>query len=208
LTRLLLVRHGETDWTVQGRFLGHTDRPLNDRGQRQAAAIAKALSSEMIHTIYTSDLGRALTTAQAIAGFQESLHNEAPVVPDSRLREVDFGEWDGLTYAEILARDSDSVNAWQGDFLKTAPPEGESLEQLAGRLRPFLEDVAGAYPNKTFVVAAHAGSLQCLLCLALGVSLKMYWQFRLALASISQISLYPQGAIVNLLNDTCHLKDL
>ena len=208
MTRLLLVRHGETDWTVQGRFLGHTNLPLNGRGQRQAAAIAQALSCETIHAIYASDLDRAMITAQAIAGFQESTHNTVPVVPESRLREVNFGDWDGLTYAEILARDPDSVNAWQGDFLKTAPPGGESLRQLAGRLKPFLEDVASAYPDETFVVAAHAGSLQCLLCLALGVSLKMYWQFRLAPASISQISLYPEGAIVNLLNDTCHLKDL
>jgi alpha-ribazole phosphatase len=208
LTRLLLVRHGETDWTLQERFLGHTDLPLNDSGQRQAAAIARALSMEPIHAIYTSDLGRAMATAQAIGGFPGSTHNSAQVIPDSRLREVKFGEWDGLTYAEILSRDPDSVNAWQGDFLKTPPPGGESLEQLAGRLKPFLDEVAGAYPDKTFVVAAHAGSLQCLLCLALGLSLKMYWQFRLAPASISQISLYPEGAIVNLLNDTCHLKDL
>jgi alpha-ribazole phosphatase len=205
---LLLVRHGETDWTLQGRFLGHTDLPLNDRGQRQVAAIARALSTEPVHAIFTSDLSRAMTTAQAIAGFPGSMHNSVQVIPDSRLREVKFGEWDGLTYAEILRRDPDSVTAWQGDFLKTAPPGGESLEQLGGRLKPFLDEVAGAYPDKTFVVAAHAGSLQCMLCLALGVSLKMYWQFHLAPASISRISLYPEGAIVNMLNDTCHLKDL
>jgi len=208
LTRLLLVRHGETDWTIQGRFLGHTNLPLNERGQRQAAAVAKALSCETIHTIYTSDLCRAMTTAQAIAAIQESSLKAAPVVPDPRLREVNFGEWDGLTYAEMLRRDPDSVNAWQGDFLKTAPPGGESLGQLAGRLKSFLEDVESFYPEETFVIVAHAGSLQSLLCMALGVSLKMHWQFPLSPASISQISLYPEGAIVNLLNDTCHLKDL
>ncbi len=208
MTRLLLVRHGETDWTVKERFLGQTNLPMNERGQKQAVALAKALSSEKIQSIYTSDLDRAMTTAQSIARIQESLQHATSVVSDSRLREMNFGEWDGLTYAEILERDPESVIAWQGDVLKTAPPGGESLEQLAGRLKPFLEDIAGAYLDETIVVVAHAGSLQCLLCLALGVSLKMYWQFRLAPASISQISLYPEGAIMNLLNDTCHLKDL
>jgi broad specificity phosphatase PhoE len=212
LTRLLLVRHGETDWTVQGRFSGHTDLPLNERGQRQATAVAHRLSSEMIQTIYTSDLQRVLATAeaiaQAIANYQEATRGGPIVLPDRRLREVDLGEWDGLTYAEILRRDPDIVNAWQDDFLKTAPPGGESLEQLADRLKPFLLGILAGFPEKTLVVAGHAGSLQCLVCMALGLSVKMYWQFRMAPASISQISIYPEGAIVNSLNDTCHLDGI
>jgi alpha-ribazole phosphatase len=208
LTRLLLVRHGETDWTVQGRFLGHTDLGLNEKGQRQATAVAHRLSREKIQTIYTSDLQRVQAFAQAIADYQEASRGTAIVLPDRRLREVNFGEWDGLTYAEILRRAPDSVNAWQADFLKTAPPGGESLEQLADRVKPFLAGILEGFPEKTLVIAGHAGSLQCLVCLALGLPVKMYWQFRLALASISQISIYPEGAIVNSLNDTCHLEGL
>jgi alpha-ribazole phosphatase len=207
LTRLVLVRHGETDWTVQGRFSGHTELPLNEKGQRQATAVAHRLSGEKIHAIYTSDLRRALATAQAIAEFQELTQGVPMVLPDRRIREVDFGEWEGLTYAEVLERDPVGVNAWQGDLLKTAPPGGESLEQLADRLKPFLASILTDFPEKTLVIAGHAGSLQCLVCLALSLSVKKYWQFRLSPASISQISIYPKGAIVNSLNDTCHLKD-
>jgi alpha-ribazole phosphatase len=204
--RLLLVRHGITDWNAAGRFQGQADPGLNEIGQRQAAAIGERLSGETLASIYASDLRRAWQTAQAIAAF-----HDLDITPEPCLREVHFGEWEGLTYAEIQQRHSQELAAWQANLLRFAPPGGESLARLAARVEIALERIQRDQANqaeRTILLVSHGGPLQALLCLALGLTPQKYWQFHLAPASLSKVSLYPEGAIVNLLNDTCHLEAL
>ena len=198
--RLLLVRHGLTDWNAAGRYQGKTDIPLNDAGQQQAEALAKRLADVEIHAIYTSDLQRALQTAQTIA-----VPHGCAAIPEPRLREVSFGTWEGLTYDEIGQRDSAALKRWESRVLDVAPPGGESLIQVTTRVRPLLQGIQSRHINKTALVVAHGGPLQILLCLALGLSPEKHWQFALAPASVSEVSFYPAGAIVNLLNDRSHL---
>ncbi len=197
MTRLLLIRHGETDWNAQSRMQGQSDEPLNAQGRAQAAAVKVRLAGETIHAIYASDLARAWETAQALG--------ITPIKAAPRLREMNFGTWEGLTYEEIQAYDPDVLARWGADVMDFTPPGGENLRQFAQRVAPVLEEMRNDHPEETVLLVAHGGSLQILLALALGLSPEKYWQFYMKPGFVSEVSLYPEGAIVNLLNDVCHL---
>ena len=200
-TRLFLARHGLTDWNTTGRFQGQSDIPLNTTGLRQAAALGKRLATTEINIVYSSDLLRAWGTAQAIMHY-----HSCPLTPEPRLREVNFGDWEGLTYNEIQERSPQVLSTWQADVLNTAAPNGETLNQLAERVQAVLDTITADHPVGNVLLVAHGGSLQALLCLALGLSPQAYLQFSLSPASLSEVRLYSEGATLNLLNDTCHLE--
>lgn len=202
MIKLILVRHGETDWNAAQRFQGHSDVPLNMKGQQQAAAIAQRLAGEEIHTIYTSDLRRAMDSAEAIAE-----HHAAEIIAESRLREGDFGQWEGLTYAEIEARDPEAVAAWHADLLNFAPPDGETPLQMANRIASFLEEIKVRHADETLLLVAHGGSLQILICKLLDIPIGKFWQFSLSHCSYSSISFFEHGAIIHVLNSTSHSEE-
>ena len=201
--KLFLVRHGQTDWNLNRRFQGQSDVPLNQTGIHQAEQVAARLSAEKIDVIYSSDLSRAVETAKICrSGFQPDI----PFQTDQRLREVNFGDWEGLTYNEIKEKYPDSLASWERDVYGSSPPDGETLSDLAKRVQSFLDDLLTKHDDQTILVVAHGGVLQTLVCLALKLPPTMYWQFYLSTASLSKISFYPAGAILNLLNDTSHLN--
>jgi alpha-ribazole phosphatase/probable phosphoglycerate mutase len=205
--KLFLVRHGQTDWNIARRFQGQSDVPLNQTGIKQAKALAGQLSAQHIDALYSSDLQRALETAKVISGlsgYKPDLHS------DSRLREINFGDWEGLTYKEIKEKYPTALAERENDIYKNAPPNGETLEQLCARVRSMLDELYAKHKDQTVLVVAHGGVLQILLCLALNIKPTMYWQFHLSTASLSEIAFYPKGdgAILNLLNDTCHLEKI
>jgi alpha-ribazole phosphatase len=201
MTRLLLARHGETAWNAARRYQGQKDVPLNETGRNQADALAKRLSGEGIGAIYASDLQRAWETAAAIAAF-----HDLTVQADPRLREIAFGDWEGLTSEQIRERDLESLTAWHDDPLHASPPGGETLNQAAHRAGAALAEVTANNPGKTVLTVAHGGILRVLLCLALEISPAAYWRFRFGLASLSEISVAETGATLNMLNDTTHLR--
>lgn len=197
--RLILVRHGETDWNVQHRYQGWSDLPLNEVGLKQAGALAARLAGEQVGAIYASDLQRAMQTAQIIAGR----HSQS-VIADLRLREISFGDWEGLTFDEIRARWPGEVDAWLGDSLRVAPPGGETLAQVAERVRGALDDIVGQNVGQTVLLVAHGGPLRVLLCLALDLDAQAHWHFRLDAASVSELSVYAGEASLVRLNVTGH----
>jgi alpha-ribazole phosphatase/probable phosphoglycerate mutase len=199
--KLFLVRHGQTDWNLTRHFQGQSDVPLNETGRQQATALVKRLSNQSFEAIYSSDLQRAVETVKICrSDWQSNLRQ------DPRLREVNFGDWEGLTYNEIKEKYPDSLATWERDVYSSSPLNGETLEDLAKRAQSFLDDLLQKHNDQTVLVVAHGGVLQVMVCLALKLSPKMYWQFYLSTASLSQISFYPAGAILNLLNDTSHLE--
>lgn len=207
MTRMLLVRHGETVWNAARRFQGATDVPLSERGRAQAGAVAEALAErlagEPLHAILTSDLQRAYDTAALIAERQSG-----KISPDPRLREIGFGDWEGLTYDEIQQRDPDTLARWLADCWQTTPNGGEPFGAFIARVRDLLEELRTRRAEETVLLVAHGGPLQVLLCLALGLQPQARWQFRLDPASLSELWLYQEGAILTLLNDQHHLKEL
>ena len=149
MTTLLLVRHGETDWNAEGKLQGHTDRPLNDYGRRQARALAERLAGEEIEAVYASDLSRARETAE-ILGAQLGL----PVAVDPDLREKNWGNWEGLTADERLRIEY----------------EGESSEDHRSRTLRAVERIVERHPAGRVVVVTHGGSLRRLQAAVAGVA--------------------------------------
>ena len=146
MTELLLVRHGETDWNSQGRFQGHADPPLNEAGRRQARELALELEQVDFDVVYTSDLQRALETAEIIVAGRG-----VPLTVDPGLREIDVGSWSGLTRAEIEER-----------FPGASEHDGESREAHLERVLSTVERIAEAHPRERVLIVSHGGSLRTL----------------------------------------------
>ncbi|MCA9949839.1 MAG: alpha-ribazole phosphatase [Anaerolineales bacterium] len=199
-TRLLLVRHGETDFNAHHRFQGQMDIPLNASGRCQASALAKKLANETIDVVVASDLRRASETAEIVMADRD-----IEIVEDGRLRELNFGAWEGMTYAEIQASDPQALSTWEGDLMYIAPPGGETVSQFSSRVRSVLRAIQAKYTGKTILIVAHGGVLQLLLCTLLGLSAERFWQFRLQNASLSEVTLHQAGAIIQSVNDTSFL---
>lgn len=158
MTRLHLVRHGQTDWNLEGRWQGQADVPLNDHGRQQAQQSAEKLRSIPLAAIYTSDLIRAVDTARAITRV-----NPAPLVFEPRLREIHQGEWQGLLVDEIQARYADAYHRRRLDPLKMAAPGGETTQQVRQRAVAAVRDLAAKYPQGDVAVVSHGFTLAVLL---------------------------------------------
>jgi broad specificity phosphatase PhoE len=209
--RLLIVPHAPTDWNATGRYQGHSDTSLSELGRRQANRLARRLQFERIDSVYSSDLRRAVETVRTICEPRQ-----LQWCCDHRLRELHFGAWEGLTYAEVQERHAQALKAWEADPLQIAPPGGETLAHLSARIGAFLADVAQPTqlcsdevtdPDRTALIVAHRGSLRVLLCLALGLPPEIRWRFRIESASLSALNLDPKGGVLLALNDVNHLRE-
>ncbi len=188
--RIWLVRHGLTEWNAQQRFCGHSDIPLSAQGRVQARWLAQQLQEEAISTIYTSDLARARETAEIIANRRTQA---VPVNVSAAWREIDFGAWEGLLYAEIAERFKDHLGFFT-DPEQCSPPNGESLAHVLQRVQAELAVIApsGNLPVEgDVVIVSHGGPLRVLLCSMLGMPLERQWQLRLDPGSLSAIELLP-----------------
>jgi len=152
-TTLLLVRHGETDWNRERRWQGHTDRVLNETGRMQARTLAAELAEERLAAVYSSDLVRARETAEILA----TPHGLA-VRLDSRLREVDVGEWSGLTNAEIEQRFPDGFDRRLGGGVGWE--RGETYDEMGSRVVAAIHEIAAAHPDETVAVVTHGGAMR------------------------------------------------
>ena len=201
--RLIVVRHGETHYNAQRRFTGQSNIPLNVLGKLQADALLDCLATEQLDAIVTSDLERTRVTAKAIARS-----HDLPLVEDSDLRELAFGEWEGYTYDEVLARDPDRVSLWRTDPTENAPPGGENVTQLRDRCARAIHHWQAQYPEGSVLWVTHGGLIGVLLCHVLGIDLKRRWQFRHDNASITEIRFHGEHAVIVRLNETAHIRAL
>lgn len=146
-----------TAWNAEGRFQGRTDVPLSPAGIDAAERTAAALAHEPIAQIYSSDLRRARATAEAIAA-----RTGAPVTTDPRLREFDFGAWEGLTWPQIVAAHPELEAAEVSAARRYAPPGGERFEDVRRRVRGFVDDRLSGASGETLAIVTHAGVLHAL----------------------------------------------
>ncbi len=200
-TRFLLLRHGQTELSVERRYSGRGNPPLTALGREQAARAAKMLAAKGdIAAVISSPLGRAQETAEAAATALG-----VPMQICDGLIETDFGDWEGLTFAEAVERDPQLHSAWLGDPSLPAPG-GESFDQVRERVEAARRDLVALYPGANLVVVSHVTPIKTLLQLALGVGPSLLYRLHLDLASLSIAEFYPDGgSSVRLVNDTSYL---
>ncbi len=202
MTRLILVRHGETEWNRIERFRGRADIPLNPLGLAQAEATGKRIAAEWLpEAIYSSPLSRAFKTAEAIAG-KLSL----PVISHQGLIDIDYGQWQGLTPEEAKKRWPELVTAWYRSPHKVEIPGGESLRSLRRRSLAVLEEIGTRHRGQTIVLVGHTVLNRVLLLAILGLGNKRFWNIGQDTCALNVIRIDGEDYILVCLNDTCHLK--
>lgn len=198
--RLLLARHGETDWNAAGRYQGQADPSLNQTGRQQASCLAARVAGRQIDAVYCSDLQRAQETATIIG---KALHRKP--VPEPRLREISFGVLEGLTFAEANARYAKIIAEWL-DGGRQVLPGGESREAFSQRLLSLLEELKEKHNGQRLLLVTHGGAIRELLRLALGLPPQGHWSFTVENGSLSELELYGDRPLLRTLNDTSHLR--
>ena len=198
----LLLRHGQTEMSAQRRFAGRGDIPLTSAGLGQAAAAATRLAERGgIDVVVTSPLSRALRTAEVVAGTVG-----VPLAVDPDLVETDFGDWEGLTFGEVLARWPDEMAAWQADA-GAAPPGGESFAAVAKRVEAALDRLLTGRKGQTVVVVSHVTPIKTLVCRALLAPPAAMFRMHLDVAALCEAAWFTDGpALLRSLNDTAHLR--
>ncbi len=201
-TTTLLLRHGQTALSAERRFAGRGDFPLTGLGLEQAAAAAARLAQRGdIDLVLTSPLRRARQTAAAVADAVG-----VPLDVDDDLAETDFGSWEGMTFAEVMARWPDEMTAWLADA-DAAPPGGESFAAVAVRVDAALDRLLAAHQGQTVVVVSHVTPIKTIVCRALLAPAAALFRIHLDVAALSEAAWFSDGpALLRSLNDTAHLR--
>ena len=202
LTRLYLIRHGQSEWNILSKVQGQKDARLADLG-RNKQKIGKRLIDEDIDIIYSSDLSRALETAEIIS----SIINK-PVIESREIREINFGLWEGLTLEEIQDKYAEEYLIWMKSPDKLTLEGAETLESLKNRVMPFVDKIITENKNKNIAIVSHSASLKIIILNLLGIGNGFYKNISLRNVSLSIVECRKYNNVLTLLNDTSHLKEL
>ncbi len=200
-TRILLIRHAETDWNRAARLQGHSDIPLNATGLEQARRLGEALQGEALDAVYSSDLQRALQTAQPVAAA-----TGAPLRPEPGLRERGFGAFEGLAQAELELRWPAELRRWRAREPGFAAPGGESLQAFYDRCVGAAVRRAQAHAGGSIALVAHGGVLDCLYRAATRLALEAPRSWRLGNAALNRLLYSPEGFTLVGWDDDGHLR--
>ena len=202
-TEMILVRHGETEWNVSGRWQGHADAPLNSRGVAQAQCLGEHLEGETFSACYVSDLGRAVRTAEIVgapSGLDFSL--------DARLRERDLGVLQGLTTDEMQERCPEVYQSFRNDGPDYVLPEGESFRQFHERCVKAFEDFVSLHSGGRILVVTHGGVLGAVFRYVTGIPLDSPRKYVLLNCSVNVVEKNDKGWILRHWGDVGHLREL
>ena len=200
LRRIVLARHGQTDWNTERRFQGKTDIALNDEGKAQAHALAKRLSSWQTEAVYSSPLQRALYTAQAVAAHQGLV----PIVLDG-LTEVDFGTWEGRSIPILEKENKEALARWRGDPFFRPPAGAETWDSIAKRLERAVEVILSEAHHRVILVS-HGGIIRALYAIMVGLDPHRVWKMNVSNCAMSGVELGPSGASLMFANDDLHIR--
>ena len=194
-THIYLVRHGETDWNKNLRFQGQTDILLNETGIQQAIKVREFLKNKKLNYIFSSDLSRAIQTAEIIAD-----NHNLKLIKYQGLREMNFGEWEGMTYTEIKEHYLELVNKWFEDPSSVNPPGGESLQDFQDRVSDDFNEIINKHRDKKLLAVAHGGVIRTWLASVLKMPLAHYWKLEVDNTGISLLKYYDDSPVLNYLN--------
>ena len=201
--RVILVRHGQTDWNESGVFRGRIDVKLNQRGVEQAEAVGRALADVSLDAIYSSPLTRALDTAAAV-----SHHSGVRVHTNNAFNDMHFGDWQGLTRPEVEKRYPSLFRLWLTAPQRVRIPNGETLARVRRRLLSGIEYLFGMHGDGTVLIVSHGLTNKVLLCAMLGLYNSHFWKVKQDNAAVNVFKYTGEGSKVFLMNDTTHLRKL
>ena len=202
--RILLIRHGETDWNRNGRFQGRSDLPLNQKGKDQAHALALALKDEPLTAIYSSPLTRARETARVIRDFHPSI----PLIEEEGLVEMNLGEFEGMEAGHWVVGHADFLKSWRETPASVRMPGGENLQEVQARAVGTLERIAKLYPmESTLLLCSHNFVNLTILCYALKIPLNRFREVRQETAALNILYIEGERLVAKVVNDRSHLKD-
>lgn len=200
MTRIILIRHGETTWNIEGRYQGQEDTPLSPRGLEQGHLLAEGLRNIPLDLCISSPLQRSFQTCK----FCAELHC-LEVQADPRLLEINHGTWEGVLAGDIAAAYPHEFEQWHSQPHLVQMPGGENLEDVRIRVRAAFDDYVAKYPDKTILVAAHDAVNKAIICDVLGLGMEHFWQVKQDNTCINVLE-YNNGVWrLVLLNSTNHL---
>jgi len=203
MVKVILIRHGETDWNTKQIFRGRKDIPLNEVGLVQAKAVGVSLSDIQIDAVYSSPLGRALETAKVLA---ESRSLEVEL--EEGFIDIDFGKWQGITHEKVKEEYESLYEMWLKNPQMVTFPGGESLKDVRKRSIEALEKVINKHTGKMLAIVSHRVLNKVLLCSVLGLELSHFWHIKQDTCAINRFEYKDERFYLTLLNDTCHLKKI
>jgi broad specificity phosphatase PhoE len=201
-SKLFVVRHAGTAWAAEQRFSGQRDVPLAPGAQMRAEAIAQALAGQKPAAVYSSPLERARTTAEIVAK-----PHRLPVQIDAALREMGFGRWEGLTSDDVAAAQPDHWAVWRHTPQALTAHGGETLPEVAARVRAFVDGVRERHADEAIVVVTHAVVVRLVVLGALGLGPDRLWSVDASPAGISEVDLGQEWTTVHRMNTLAHLED-
>ena len=199
MTRLIIARHGETDWNAAEVFRGRVDVPLNETGVAQAEALGRHLAGLDVEAVYTSPLKRAVDTALAV-----STHHALKVSIAPELVDFDYGSWQGLTHQQVRERYPELLERWRTEPHLVVIPDGESLDDVAQRARRLVDSVVADH-HGTVVLLSHRVVNKVLICSLLGLDTSHFWNVRQDVAGTTVFEYEGGRFILTRHNDTSHL---
>ena len=201
MTRLVVVRHGRTEWNRVERFRGRADIELDEVGMKQAEATAGRIAEWQVSAIYSSPLRRALATAEVLA---RRFDLEVKLLPG--IIDIDYGEWQGLSPDEAAAKDGALYSRWLKSPHKAKFPGGESLAEVRERAASAVDTLITRHPRETIALVSHKVVCQILILSLLGVDNSHFWQIAQDVCAVNLFEVRGGVPSALLLNDTCHLN--
>lgn len=203
MTKLYLVRHGQTAWNVGEIFRGRADIPLDETGRREAELAGDALREETIHAVYSSPLSRSFETAHNLARF----HN-LPVEPLEAIIDISYGDWEGLSNERVRESYPELHKLWHEQPHKVCFPGGESLDEVRARTMTAVSRLMVKHQDQTIVLAAHRVPNKVICCALIGLDNSHFWRIQQDTACTNLFTHKNGEWIVTCLNDTSYLKVL
>lgn len=201
MTKVILVRHGQTLWNHEMKYQGHTDIALTEEGIRQAELVAVRLADEPITAVYASDLSRAFVTAEHIAAKHGLIVASVPA-----LREICFGDWEGLTYDGIDERWPGLLEKLYSFADEVEIPGGESFPIVKERAYAAVCELVNKHPGETIAIVSHGGTIRSIICAVLNLHLNQVWSLKQDNTAVNILEYYEDRVMLELFNDSCHLR--
>lgn len=201
MTKVYVVRHGQTAWNLEEVFRGRADIPLDETGKKEVHLAGEALKDETLHAVFSSPLSRSMETAENIAKFQN-----INVTPLEAIIDISYGQWEGKPLVEVQEKFPDLYALWLEEPHKVRFPEGESLEEVRERTMDALDKLVAKHQNEAIALVAHRVPNKVICCALLGIDNSNFWRIQQDTASTNLFTYTDGQWIVSFLNDTSYLK--